>query len=165
MKRDPSLHWWLTALTLGQYGFLWGFRLAHDANELAGGSALDVKKHARVFRIGYTVYIVSGIILVAAASWLDADPTPLGDSVFWYLYALAMGLTGYFLWILVRVAQILRSVSGSNIPWSGTVVLLFFLGAISLPMLQDHLNKQIEKKPNQAPQTTPGSSAPRSCLS
>lgn len=140
MRRDPFLHWVLTMVTFGQYGMFWGFRLACEANRLSGRDSLDAKKHARVFLIGYIIYIFAFVGISVTAGQTPGN-SPLIDSVFWCAYVLALGLTCYFLWVLVRVAQMLRSIWGTDFPRSGTIVLLFFLWMTSLPLLQSHLNK------------------------
>ena len=147
MRRDPFTHWLLTMVTFGQYAFLWGFRLAGDANALVGGGVFEVKKHARAFLIAYVIYILAFFGFTTVA-WNEPSISLLFDSVFWCVYAFAIGLTCYFLWVLVRVAQMLRKISGQDVPRSITVVLFFFLWALSLPLLQKHLNKLVKKEPN-----------------
>lgn len=139
MRRDPFLHWLLTMVTFGQYGFLWGFRIARDADILASGDGLNLKKHRRVFLTGDVIYMTAFGISLASGDAIGTGTR--ADIVFWCVVSLAWGLTGYFLWILARTARMLRKVSETDSPRSGVVVFLFFFLAGSLPLLQHHLNK------------------------
>jgi hypothetical protein len=119
MQRNPFLHWLLMMVTIGQYGLLWGFRLARDVNRLSPATPIPVQKHARVFAVGYVVYLAA-LIVLSVRMWRDG-PSPTLDSIFWPVYFLGVALTSHFIWLLTRIAKQLRGISQSPLrarpPW------------------------------------------------
>jgi hypothetical protein len=141
MRRNPFLHWLLMIVTLGQYGFLWGFRLARDVNRLSPAAPIPVQKHARAFVIGYIGYF-GAMTAISVLVW-RVGPIPDLNSAFRPLFFLGVALTVHFIWLLTRIAGQLRSISQSAAPRTSTVVLLSFLWMTSLPYLQSHANKNV----------------------
>ena len=141
-------------VTLGQYGFLWGFSLARDVNQMAGGKRIAVRRHSQVFGIGYVIYILSAIA-ISVYEW-RADVGPAFDTLFSGVFLLGVALFSYFVWLLICVGRELRGISHCSVPRSSSIIILSFLWMTSLPLLQSHLNKM----PNQAPLPTPVSVTP-----
>ena len=130
-------------VTFGQYGFLWGFRLAGEANAWLDGKVLRVKTHTRIFLVGYVICMAAffGLMFLAFGS-RKIDPG-YEETISNWVFALAIGLSAYFLWLLVMVARMLRRISGRSAPRSGLVVLLFFFLGSALPLLQSCMNKTV----------------------
>lgn len=125
--------------TLGQYGLLWGFRLAREIGERSAEAPFPVRKHARGFAVGYVIYFTAAAAL-SIQGWGE-EPSPILGSAFWLVYLLGVALISYFVWMLTRIAKQLRSISGSTNPRSSTVVILSFFWMASLPLLQSYANK------------------------
>lgn len=148
-NRQPFLHWLLTMGTLGQYAFVWIFLFARDANQLAGAERIPIKKHARSFGLFWGIYLIGFIAtaLTPIEIWAEAP-----SYVFNSMMLLAVGLLGYFFWLLFAVAGALRLAGVPSIPSNGALVGYSVLYLSSLPLLQSRVNKS----PNQAARRTPG---------
>ncbi len=140
MRRDPFLHWLLVMGTLGQYAFLWGFRLARDVNQLSPAAQIPVRKHARIFAAGYVSYLLAATA-ISVRLWREGPSAEL-DAAFWPVYLLGVGVLLYFIWLLARIAKELRRISHTTSPGAPAVILLSFLWMTSLPLLQGHVNKK-----------------------
>jgi hypothetical protein len=148
-QRDPFLNWLLILLTLGQYMFVWVFLLARDANRLAESEYIQVRKHMRIFSVVWSIYFL-GLVAIALVRLgvLPAAPVYLMPII----ALLAFASVGYFIWLLLSVAEVLRHEGVPGIPSDGALIFYCFLYMAALPLLQSRLNKA----PNQTAQTTPG---------
>lgn len=138
-SRHPFFHWLLMIMTLGQYAFVWIFLLAQDANFLAGEGRIPVKKHARLFGLFWSIYLI-GFIYTTTLTSVEA----LAQAPSYILNAmmfLASGLLCYFFWLVINVANELRSAGIQRIPSSSALFGYSLLYFSSLPLLQDRLNK------------------------
>lgn len=144
-NRQPFLHWLLTMATLGQYAFIWIFLLARDANQMAGEERIPIKKHARAFGLFWSIYF--GGFIAAALTPMETIAQS-ASYVFSFMMFLAVGLLGYFFWLLFTVARELRLERIKGIPSNGALFGYSLLYMSSLALLQSKVNKG----PNQAAQ-------------
>ena len=145
MRRNPFLHWLLTLVTFGQYGIVWTFLMARDVNRANSAMRLHLRTHVGVFSLAYAIYI-SGFLYLGPWSMRTTEGFQRLETVSGWMLPLAVGLTVYWGWLLVFIARALRSLNSSNKPATGTVVLLSFLWATSLPFLQKCLNEVIQSQ-------------------
>jgi hypothetical protein len=137
--------------TLSLYGFAWAFFLARDANTLAGEERIQIKKHGLIFGVLLGIYLV-GLLAVASMPIRELATSLSYPGIFGFMMMLAVSLMAYFFWLLFAVAGEFRRANIPGIPSNGALFGYSLLYMSSLPLLQSRLNK----RPNQAAQTTPG---------
>lgn len=143
MKRNPFLHWLLVFLTLGQYAFLWAFKLAADINKLNPATPIALKMQARISLFGYISYFA---LLIGLSYGTPNEPNATEDLIFELAYRIAIGLLVLFYSLLVQIARRLREFTDSPSPRASIVIILTFLWFSSLPLLQRYVNRLVSRR-------------------
>jgi hypothetical protein len=152
MKRDPFLHWLLTMVSFGQYGLVWAFLMARDVNQLGETKRLNLRLHAGVFCSAYA-FLMFGCVYLGVGGWaaMTEEEFQRIETTNSWMMPLAIGLTVYMVWLLVFVAKRLRGLTKSHKPKTAKVIFLYALLALSLPLLQKHLNAVIQNRMKPGP--------------
>ena len=136
--RPPWTLYAVTVMTGGLFAFPWIMMIMSDLNQIA---------HRRIFGVFHRGLILSaGLALVLL---ILGDAQPRTERPFWFqLIILTVGLIGVALMdSVIRVARHLSEVTGRDFQTSDAVIILIFtftLCFLSLPILQQRLNRLIE---------------------
>ena len=144
--RPPWTLYAVTVMTGGLFAFPWIMMIMSDLNQIA---------HRRIFGVFHRGLILSaGLALVLLILFLVTliflgDAQPRTERPFWFqLTILTVGLVGIALMdSVIRVARHLSEVTGRDFQTSDAVIILIFtftLCFLSLPILQQRLNRLIE---------------------
>lgn len=142
-KRNPLVHWLLTVLTGSVYGIFWIYKMAIDANEIAGSERIKIKKNVCITVVLFAAYLVLFTLNFQAFQknfeLTQAGSPPEGPGILFLInWLVGLAWLIHLVSLLIRTANIART--KIQIPSSGVLVLLTFIYMIALPLLQSKLN-------------------------
>jgi hypothetical protein len=144
MKRRSSLiNYVLTLITGGQFAFVWLFFMAFDVNEVKQNHVPRLNAMCTGFIILYVLYLLLvgyNICLIGTATAESYSSLSTRIIPIWPLLIMAVALLTCSIYLLLRIADFARQ-NGVSTLSNGVVVLLLFVYMISLPMLQNRLNR------------------------
>lgn len=146
-RRNPVLNYLLTLVTGGQFGVVWLFLMAFDADKEEKGFVPRLALFALLYAVLYAVYLslVGYNMYQIGTATVETYPShserivPIGP-----LLLIAVALLAYPLYLLVKVAGFVRQ-RGRRTPSTTVLLLLSLVYFMSLPMLQNRLNALSEK--------------------
>lgn len=135
--RSPVLHWLLTVFTGGIYAYVWIYRMMGDVNRLCHEERIPVKKLVRGFVPLAAIYPLGFVFAV-----LQPPEAPTAAQLLHLaLFAVATVLAYLIFYSLVRISAELRTLGLKSAPSALVVIVTTLFYLISLPILQDRLNK------------------------
>ena len=134
-------------VTGGLYAFVWVYRIAADANKVAGAQVVDLRKNITATAIllcGYLASFFFGFLgfqkqMVAMQS--GAAGTPMPSPLVFIGFAIGVVLLAQLIALLIRSATVFRDQAGIELPGKVGLAILTFIYCISLPLLQSRINK------------------------
>jgi hypothetical protein len=143
-KRNPLIHWLLTVFTGSVYGIFWIYKMAIDANVIAGSERIKIKKNVCITIILFVTYLVLfSITMQQTLKGFDiaqAGGTPEAPSLIFFVnWLVGLAWLIHLVSLLIRTANIART--KIQIPSSAVLALLTFIYMIALPLLQSKMNK------------------------
>ncbi|MBC2595284.1 hypothetical protein H5P28_13530 [Ruficoccus amylovorans] len=141
-RRPPALHWLFVPATFTCYGYVWAFLIMRDVNRLGGERPIPVRGLIALFCPLYLLYLGAlglGIFWVRQSTESRIDLLPgwlLPTGLVLGLLSLATVCYG-----LVRAARQLHALGLKSAPGATLTVTTTILYMLSLPLLQDRLNK------------------------
>jgi hypothetical protein len=142
-RRNAVLNYVLALFTGGQFGLAWLFLMASDINGERPGFVPRLRAFTIAFALLYIIYMLSGaynmyLIGTATAETYEIHSARIIPMT--PLFLIGIGLVTYAIYLLLRIGAFLRE-KGARVPSNTVLVLLFFVYLISLPLLQNRLNK------------------------
>ena len=143
-KRNPLIHWLLTVLTGSVYGIFWIYKMAIDANSIAGEEKIKIKKNVCITVILFVVYLILFTLnfqtFLKNFELAQAGSSPEGPGLIFLInWLVGLAWLIHLVSLLIRTANIART--KIQIPSSAVLALLTFIYMITLPLLQSKLNK------------------------
>jgi hypothetical protein len=141
-RRSSFINYVLTLVTGGQFAFVWLFFMAFDVNRVKSNHVPRLTAMCIGFIILYVLYMsLAGYNMYLIGTATAETYISLNARIpFWPFLLMAIALFACSIYLLLRIADFARQ-NGVATPSNGVVVLLFFGYLISLPMLQNRLNR------------------------
>lgn len=134
-------------ITGGLYAFVWAYRIASDANLIAGSKRIEIRKNVIatiVLMTSYLAIFVYGVVSFQKAMEKfkagEADPPPMSPLLF-IGFIIGLALLYQLISIIIKSAQTIKESKGVDVPGSAALAILTVVYCLSLPILQRKLNK------------------------